>query len=191
MQKEGAVHRLDSLVAQAQKGDTQAFAQVYEELFDRVLRYMLLRVGEQAEAEDLTQEVFTRVWENLPRYQQRGMPFAAWVFRIARNLVTDRYRRSATAEHLPLDAVFGLASTADPAEDALITLDAQRLHKALAQLTDLQRQVLLLRFGAGMSIQETAQVLQKSEGAIKALQHAGVENLRKLLTAKIPSGNAP
>lgn len=180
MDEPGAVRNLEDLVAQAQQGNVQAFAQVYEQLFDRVLRYMLLRVGDQSEAEDLTQEVFVRIWEALPRYRPKGIPFLAWVFRIAHNLVVDRYRRIRGTEPVPLETAFGLAGTSDPAEGALASLDAQRLQAALAQLTELQRQVLLLRFGAGMSIQETARVLKKSEGAVKALQHAAVESLRRL-----------
>lgn len=186
MEQQGAVHSLEGLVAQAQRGDAQAFATVYEQLFDRVFRYMLLRTGEQAVAEDLTQEVFVRVWEALPRYQPRGLPFSAWVFRIAHNLVVDRYRRKGVAEEVPLETAFGLSGGRDPAEGALANLDAQRLRAALGRLSDLQRQVILLRFGAGLSLQETAQVLKRSEGAVKALQHAAVENLRRLLTHNTP-----
>lgn len=188
MERQRAVHTLERLVAQAQQGNAQAFASVYEELFERVFRYMLLRVGEQAEAEDLTQEVFARVWEALPHYRPRGLPFAAWVFRIAHNLVVDRYRRKGRGQEVPLESGLGLAESHDPAEAALANLDAQHLRAALGHLTDLQRQVVLLRFGAGLSLQETARALNKSEGAVKALQHAAVENLRRLLTQNQPIG---
>jgi RNA polymerase sigma-70 factor, ECF subfamily len=189
MKGKGAVPGLDGLVAQAQQGDRRAFAQVYEHLFDRVYRYMLLRVGVPEEAEDLTQEVFVRVWEALTRYQPRGLPFGAWVFRIAHNLVVDRYRRQGERGAAPLDTASSLAGSHDPAEEASTRLDVQRLHALLGHLTELQRQVVLLRFVAGMSIQETARALNKKEGAVKALQHAALENLRRLLTGKpLPEG---
>lgn len=170
------------LVRRAQKGDRSAFALLYERYFERVYRYLVARLSNPTEAEDLAQEVFLRVLEALPRFRFRGPPFSAWIFRIAHNLVVDRYRRTGHAgEVLPLDTVLGLPSGQDVPAQAILALEAQALGAALARLTEAQRQVLLLRFVAGLSVRETAQAMGKSENAVKALQHAGLLALRRHL----------
>jgi len=170
------------LVRSAQRGDREAFARLYERHFDRVYRYLVARVGNPAEAEDLAQEVFLRALEALPRFRFRGPPFSAWVFRIAHNLVVDRYRRlSHAGEPVPLDALLDLPSGQDVPAQAILALEAQALGQAMGRITEAQRQVLLLRFVAGLSVQETAQAMGKSENAVKALQHAGLLALRRHL----------
>ncbi|MBI4336716.1 MAG: sigma-70 family RNA polymerase sigma factor [Chloroflexi bacterium] len=176
------MHDVDDLVRKAQQGDGQAFAGLYELLVDKVYRYMRVRVSNTAEAEDLTQEAFLRVLEGLPSYTARGRPFAAWVFRIAHNLVVDRYRsKSNASEMVPLEEMPALPAHQDVEETAIRTLDAEQLRRAVRHLTDLQRQTVELRFIAGLSLAETAAVMDRNENAIKALQHSAVQALRRLL----------
>lgn len=177
------MQNLESLVRAAQRGDADAFAQIYQRFFDRVYKYLLVRVGNAHEAEDLTQEVFVRVLEALPSFRWRGLPFAAWVFRITHNLVVDRHRRRSVAgDPLPLEAALPIPSGHDVEHQAALTLDGERLQRALDGLTPAQKQVVLLRFIAGLSVGETARVVGRSENAVKALQHSALRALRRFLS---------
>ncbi|MBI4233436.1 MAG: sigma-70 family RNA polymerase sigma factor [Chloroflexi bacterium] len=178
----GHVQDIEALAREAQKGDDGAFAQIYELFFDRIHRYLVVRIGDPAEAEDLTQEVFLRAMEGLGGYRWQGKPFAAWLFRIAHNLMVDRFRRRERAgPSVPLESALDLPAQEDVAGRAVVNMDVQHLQGALARLTELQRQAVLLRFIAGLSLEETAQVMGKNENAIKALQHAALQSLRRLL----------
>lgn len=165
-------------VEQAQKGDQQACAQIYEEYFNRIYRYMAVRLGNISEAEDLTEQVFLNMLESIKSFKWKGIPFSAWLFRIAHNQVIDYYRKMSKRQSLPLedDILDGGVDTASVAE---INLTMDKLKDSIDKLTDLQKQTILLRFVSGLSIAETAKSLGKSDGAIKALQHSAVAALRK------------
>lgn len=170
-----------ALVRRAVDGDERAFAALYDHYLDKIYRFMAYRVADDATAEDLTSEVFLRAWDNLDGYKPGGPPFGAWLFRIARNLAIDhaRTRKDAT----PLEAVADMLPDADPgpAEQAACQLEAQRLRRALNQLTDLQRDVLSLKFIQGMETREVARVLGKRPGAVRALQMRGLQALAEVL----------
>lgn len=172
---------IEALARDAQAGNRGAFSQLYEALFDRVYRYILVRVGSSAEAEDLAQEVFLRAMKALPGFQFRGRPFTAWLFRIAHNTVVDRHRQRAGVTSVPIDSVEPLVSSEDVAQDALHNVDMEHVHKALGRLAELQRQVVLCRFVAELSLAETAEVMSRDVNAVKALQHAALKSLRRLL----------
>jgi len=170
----------ESLARRAQQRDTEAFSQLYERYFDKMYRYIVFKIGNQSEAEDLTQQVFLKAWESVDSYKWRGFPFASWLFRIAHNQVVDYYRKNKKAHELPLDGI-DLVSFEDPVEDAEKTLRAESLIEACGYLTRAQREVILLRFNAGLSTAEVAKSMGKSEGAIKALQHSALVALRKVV----------
>ena len=131
-------------------------------------------------AEDLTSEVFVRLVENIHRYQDTGHPFLAWLYTIARNLLTDHYRREAQALQAPADEnLFSYAD--DPARHAQTSFEQQRLVEALGQLTEDQRQVLVLKFFEEIDNATAASLLNKTVGAVKALQHRGLATLARLL----------
>lgn len=179
---EAHVQEHEGLVREAQQGDAEAFGKLYELFVDRVYRYVLLRVGNATEAEDLTQEVFLKAMQGLGAFQWRGRPFAAWLFRIAHNQVVDRLRRRQTGGgQVSLDDVLFLPSHDNVEAATLLALDQERLRDALERLTELQRQVVLHRFVGGLSLVETAAAMEKTENAIKALQHAALLSLRRLL----------
>jgi RNA polymerase sigma-70 factor (ECF subfamily) len=142
---------------------------------------MLVRVGSQQEAEDLAQEVFIKALKALPGYEFRGSPFAAWLFRIAHNVVVDRHRQRGGSAQVPLDTAEPISSAEDVAADALRAVDMEQVHKALQRLTELQRQVILCRFVAELSLAETAQSMGRDVNAIKTLQHAALRSLRREL----------
>jgi RNA polymerase sigma-70 factor (ECF subfamily) len=178
------VHEEDQrLVAEAQQGNLSAFGRLYEIYFERVYRYMMARVGDASEAEDLTQELFLKVMASLGSYRFQGPPFAAWLFRIARNTVVDRARRRKTAgPSVPLEEASFVPAGGSVEEEALRTLSRETLVAALGRVTDLQRQVVELRFMADLSISETAAVMKRNDNAVKALQHSALQALRRVLS---------
>jgi RNA polymerase sigma-70 factor (ECF subfamily) len=180
------------LVQGAQDGNLGAFSRLYELFFDRVYRYMMARVGNAAEAEDLTQELFLKVMASLGSYRFQGPPFAAWLFRIAHNLAVDRARRRKSAgESVSLDEALSLPAGGSVEEEALRSLEHQAVRGAIERLTELQRQAVLLRFMAGLSLAETASAMGRNENAVKALQHSALRALRRLLAGQlgeVPAG---
>jgi len=170
------------LVAAAQRGEMQALGALYDQHHEALFRYLWARVGERQLAEDLTGDVFMRMLDALPRYQPSAAPFRAWLYRIARNLLIDHYRKAEHRAHAPLHEADGQAA---PEPDPILLVDqqlsVQRLHQALATLDETQREVVTLRFISGLSLEETANALGKTEAAVKAHQHRGLLALRRAL----------
>ncbi len=166
------------------QGDADSFARLYDSYIDRLYRFIYFRVGNEQMAEDLSSQVFLKAWENLGRYETRGLSFGAWLFRIARNLVIDHYRTK--KEHEPLEED-GLAGS-DPALMVDGSLDAQFeaewLRSAMRQLTDDQRTVLALKFIEGLSTAEIAAIMGKRQGAVRALQLRGLQALAEIIEAQ-------
>ncbi|MBI4236399.1 MAG: sigma-70 family RNA polymerase sigma factor [Chloroflexi bacterium] len=173
---------VQQLVRGAQHGEEAAFSRLYEVYFHRVYRFVALRVDTPADAEDITEDVFLRMLESIGSFRRREAPFVAWIMRIAHNRVVDYWRRARTRTSLPLDEAPPLPSEReDPHARIELFSDSRDLQAALGRLTDLQRQVLALRFGAGLSVMETAAVMKRNDGAIKALQHSAVAALRRIM----------
>jgi len=168
------------LIQRAREGDPAAFAEIYDLYQPAIYRYVFYRVGDVATAEDLTAEVFVRLVEKSDRLVYRGRPLLAWLYTIARNLVTDHYRRAGRVTMLPLDEHL-VAGTTSLEESSEYTLTQQRLAAAIARLTEDQRQVILLKFFEGLDNETVAQMVGKSIGAVKALQHRGLAALRRVL----------
>lgn len=169
-----------AVIKQAQSGDTTALTVLYEHYRPDVYQYLYYRMGRPQLAEDLTTEVFIRVIEHLPRYQQRRVAFRAWLLQIARNLAIDHMRKMNVRDHIDLDDE--MPADVDGPETAVdLTLTGDHLKNALRRLTADQCDVIVLRFVAEMPINEVARMLNKSESAIKALQARGLEALQKIL----------
>jgi len=168
------------IVERAQQGDADAFADLYVWYAPAIFRYLLVRVGDSSVAEDLTSDVFLKAQEALRRYNRQGVPFAAWLFRIAHDRMVDHYRTQARhpsdqlTEQMPDDSL-------EPEVRAAAQAEASRLARAVACLTDEQKTVVQLHLMDGYSLEDTAQIMQKSIGAIKALQHRALANLAKQL----------
>jgi RNA polymerase sigma-70 factor, ECF subfamily len=178
------VQKEENLVREAVAGDQTAFAQLYEEHFDRIYRYVCLKIGDRSEAEDMTQQVFVCALRSITTFKWQGTPFTAWLFRIAHNQIVDHLRRK-TRRPATIDIDETLpASKGDPVEMAELSLNVERLSEAIRSLTKSQQEVLSLRFAGGLSIEEVAKVMGKKPGAVKALQHAAVVALRKLLVVE-------
>ena len=161
------------LVEAAQKAP-RLFAELYEANFERVYAYIARRVRDRDAAEDLTAEVFHRALAGLPRFDWRGAPFAAWLFRIAANLIADRWKREAR-ERVEDPPELSAPGEQEAAEERA------RLFRLVGRLPDDQRRVVVMRFAEGKSIREIAQELDRSEGAVKQLQFRGLQTLRARL----------
>jgi len=170
----------ESLVRRAQKQDQEAFEQIYEEYFDRIYRYITLKIGDAVEAEDLTQQVFLNSLRSISSFKWRGKPFSAWLYRIAHNQVVD-YLRKKKRTPVPLEETL-VSGSDNPQRAAERKLDIEQVLAAARHLTGAQREVISLRFTSDMSIAQVAEVMGKSQGAVKALQHSGVVALRKALS---------
>lgn len=170
----------EQLVKQAVNGDQRAFTQLYNANFDRIYRYIYARVKSQAQAEDLTQDVFIKALEAIGNYKWKELPFSAWLFRIAHNTVIDHVRKVSREKRADFNEAH-LATVEDPVEMSEREYEVEQLKIALEKLPEAQREVATLRFIAQLSIAETAKVLGKSEGTIKALQFNATVALRKAL----------
>ncbi len=174
---------IDALVSMAQNGQAEAFGLLYEEFIERIYRYVYIRIGHTRQAEDMTQEVFLRAYEKITDYRCRGIPFMGWLLRIAHNLIVDFYRRENKRQFVPLDETW-VPSTDNPVAQAEDNLDIIEIRKAMNRLPASQKEAFNLRFVAGLTVSETAKVMDKSEGAVKTLQHEAVVKLRRIMREK-------
>ena len=162
----------ERLLVQAAQKDPARFSELYERNFHRIYAFIVRRVRERQVAEDLTSEVFHKALAALPGFDWRGIPFAAWLIRIASNVVTDQWKRAAREELMQ-----------DPPEQSA-TPDFEdyeqkaKLFEMVDRLPAEQRRVILLRFAEEKSIRDIAQELKRSEGAVKQLQFRGLQTLR-------------
>ena len=164
----------ERLLIEAAQQDPARFADLYELNFERVYAYVVKRVQDRAESEDLTAEVFHQALANLKRFEWRGIPFAAWLFRIAANLITDRWQRS--GREVGDEDLIGAAQVS-PAE-----IEEVERRTTLFRLVDAlpaeQKRVLVLRFVDQKSIKEVAKEMCRTEGAVKQLQFRALSTLR-------------
>ncbi len=176
--------RLIALVELARGGDSEAFGQLYDHYHGSVYRFVYYRSRSTALAEDLTSETFVRALRGMAGFRWQGKDFGAWLMTIARNLCTDHFKAGRTRLELTTEDM-GLhdAPTEGPENEVLASLTNEVLLDGLRQLSDEQRDCLIMRFLQGLSIAETAEVLGRSEGAVKQLQLRGVRNLAKLVPA--------
>jgi len=176
----------ESLVRRAQQKDAQALAQLYEAYFDKIYRYIIMRIRNEMEAEDMTQQVFMKMLQSISAYKSKGVPFSSWIYRIAHNLVIDFLRQQSKKATVDIEVIPLPAAGDDPQHTLEKQIDVEDLKKATRQLTIAQQEVLSLRFAAELSIAECAGIMGKSEGAIKALQHSAVLALRKVMVGNQP-----
>ena len=169
----------ERLLIEAAQLDPARFADLYELNFERVYAYIVKRVHDRADTEDLTAEVFQQALANLKRFEWRGIPFAAWLFRIAANLISDRWHRSGReiADDSQIEAAQNESSQVSPAEIEQVERRAT-LFRLVDTLPAEQRRVVVLRFVEQKSIKEVAREIRKTEGAVKQLQFRALTSLR-------------
>jgi len=170
------------LVESARRGDGSAFGELYERHRDAVYRYCLARSASASDAEDLVSDVFLRAMRSLGRWRDEGVPFLAFLYRVARNASIDRSRRTTPGSLFTL--VVEPRSDMDVEANAARASDVDRVMQALRKLRPEYREVVLLRSVEGYSVEEVAKLLGKDKRAISNLQHRGLERLRRELGAK-------
>lgn len=166
--------------ARVQNDRTFVAEDLYREHHEHIFRFVWSRVHDAPQAEDLTGEVFTRMLANLSNYRDHSLPFRAWLYRIARNLIIDYHRKESSARALE-DVVNRQPDHTSPEEKAETALTLERVRRALGKIDPAQREVVELRFLAELSLEEVALVINKSVPAVKALQHRGLASLRARL----------
>jgi len=170
-----------TLILQARDGSREAFGLLYERHRATIARYVAARIRDAADAEDLTEAIFESAWRTMGRYREQGVPFLAWLYRLAHNRVVDHYRALRPTTTLIPEIHESIEDTSAPLD---LNIDSADLLAALHDLTDDQRAVIVLRFVQGMSGREVAQAMDKREDAIRALQFRALATLRRILTGE-------
>ena len=177
-------HGERAIVDAARAGDEAALAELYNLYFPRVYRYIIARMGNPYDAEDLTEEVFLRVLDAIERFQWREAPFSAWLFRIAHNaVISQRRKEGARGRSSPLSDALPMNSQGpdEMVENRIILNEVMRTAETLPEA---QRRVIGLRFAAGLTVAETAQAMGKGEGNVKVIQHKAIAKLREILVQR-------
>jgi len=162
------------------KKQVEALTRLYEEKYEKMARYIFVRIGNQQEAEDLASETFVRALKSLDSYQERGLPMEAWIFKIAHNLIIDYLRRASKKQMVPIDDVV-IQDSANTEEAAESDIQIGKVSEALKLLPQSQREVIELRFFADLSSIEAGKVLNKKPGAVREMQRVALQSLRKTM----------
>lgn len=169
----------ENAVARASQGDADAFSFLYERNITRIYNYIYYRIGSEADAEDLTARVFYRAFGHINTYVEKGVPFSAWLYRIAHNLIANFHRDSHRRKEVPLEDQPEMPHHADHPESALVkSQEVEQLLKGIRRLSPDRQQLLILKFVEDYSNAEIANIMGKSEGAIKSLYHRALIALR-------------
>lgn len=169
----------EQIIIKVKNGDVEAFGMLYDQYAEMIFRYIYSHLDNRLDAEDLTEEIFLRAWKALPNYDERGLPFSAFLFRVARNSLIDYYRQKKIVHSI--DEI-EIESNAPGLEDLIETQMANKdLRETIGELREDYRSVLVLRFLSGLSPEETAKTMQRSIGAVRVLQHRALSALKALL----------
>jgi RNA polymerase sigma-70 factor, ECF subfamily len=175
---------MDALVdneelTRAAQGDQEAFGLLYERYVGRIYNYVFYRTGNVYDAEDLTERVFLRAMKHICNYRDRGLPFSAWLYRIAHNLVANWHRDNHRHREMPLEDSTALPQHSEHPESELLILEEQeRLIRVIRRLPPDRQQLLILKFVEHLSNTEIGQIMGRSEGAVKSLYHRTLLTLR-------------
>ncbi|MDP2856328.1 MAG: RNA polymerase sigma factor [bacterium] len=170
------------LIKKAKKGDAEAFGLIYDHFLDRIYRFIYLKVTNREETQDLAQQAFMKAWEAINRFEDEGLPFSSWLYRIARNLVIDFYR--VQKKNISLDESIGVMHPDDLEEQMLKSQEQEEVKRALSDLTDEQRDIIVLRFVDDLSYKEIGKITKKNPAALRILQHRALNKLRKSVKSK-------
>lgn len=176
-------------IKQAKQGNQEAFAELYRHYLPKIYRFVFLKVNNKAEAEDLTHEVFLNTWQNLESYTPTQFPFSSWLYRIARNEVIDFYRTDKKNIRLDLIDEDFLKMPETENQNLDSTLGLEKIKNLIQFLRPEQQDVLIMRFIEDFSHKEIADALNKSEGAIRLLQHRAINELKKIVEKNAGNNN--
>jgi RNA polymerase sigma-70 factor (ECF subfamily) len=175
-------------LARAAQGDSEAFGILYDRYVGRIYNYIYYRTGNQHDAEDLTSRVFTRAMKHIPKYEDRGLPFSAWLYRIAHNLVANWHRDNSRRQIIELDDSIRMPTNQEQPESAVVRSEQEEfLLNLVNKLPEDRQQLLILKFVDHLSNAEIGQVMDKTEGAIKSLYHRTLMSLRDEVKSMDPN----
>ncbi len=175
----------ESRLVERAKVDPEAFGQLYERYVDRIYNYIYYRIGNHHDAEDLTARTFFRALDHIDRYVDRGLPFSAWLYRIAHNLVANWHRDRSRHRMISLDGLLRLSAPGSSPEHEVERNEAQEaLLEAIRRLPPDRQQLLILKFGERLSNAEIGRIMGRTEGAIKSLYHRTLIALRDDLRSR-------
>lgn len=172
------------LIESAVKGKASAFGLLYDHYQPKIYRFVLIKIGRCEDAEDITHQVFLNAWQNISNYKDLGFPFSSWLYRIAKNQVIDKYRTK--KQEVDLESVDEeIFADSGIGENIEIKIRLERVMKEMKNLKQDYQDVLIMRFVEDLSIKEVAAAVEKSEGAVKLMQHRAIKELKKALEDKI------
>jgi len=170
------------LISKAKEGKEEAFGQLYDKYMPAIYRFVFLKVGAQkAQAEDICHEVFLNAWQNIKNFRFQGYPFSSWLYRIALNAVIDYYRTRKVNIDIDLVPEEAMATNASLHESLDDKFDLQMVKMCLTKLEPSYQDVLIMKFIEELSNKEIAAALDKSEGAIRVVQHRAIKQLKKFI----------
>jgi len=173
------------LVQKAVAGDKTAFGKLYEKHLVKIYRFLYVKLRDRFAAEDLTETVFIKTWRRIGKYKEKGRPFHAYLYQIARTTLVDFFRRNnAKLREQPLEKAERVSQTPDFTAPIIQQEEKEQVARELAKLPDNQREVLTLLFIEEYDIGEVARILGKSEGAVRVLKHRGLQSVKKVLGKK-------
>lgn len=176
----------DVVLARASQGDKDAFGELYERYTERIFNYVYYRTGNVHDAEDLTARVFQRAMNHIHNYTDRGVPFSAWLYRIAHNLVANWHRDRSRKQEIPIDDLPVLPAKGDHPETALVRTEEQdALLRLIRRLPPERQNLLIFKFVENLSNAEIGQIMERSEGAVKSLYHRTLLSLRDEIGGQI------
>lgn len=169
----------EDILVKASQGDSEAFGVLYDRYVTRIYNYIYYRTGNQHDAEDLTSRVFTRAMKHITNYQDRGVPFSAWLYRIAHNLVANWHRDNSKKHEVELEDNYWVSPESDMPESVLEqSEDEVALLKMIRKLPEDRQTLLILKFVEHMSNADIGRIMDRTEGAIKSLYHRTLLSLR-------------
>ena len=174
------------LIENAVRGKASAFGLLYDHYQPKIYRFVLIKIGRREDAEDLTHQVFLNAWQNISNYKDLGFPFSSWLYRIARNQIIDRYRTKKQEVGLEIVDEEYLSDFGMNEKNLEEKIQLERVMKAMKELKQDYQDVLIMRFVEDLSVKEVAATVEKSEGAVKLMQHRAVKELKKVLEKKMP-----
>ena len=169
----------EELIKKAQNGQAEAFGKLYDTYLPRIFRFVFIKVSSRPDAEDLTHQIFLNAWQNIKNFEFRGSPFSSWLYKIASNAVIDHYRTKRNYESIEFVAEETFAHFPNLTEKMDEASDIKIIMLALKKLEPDQQNVLIMKFVDDLPNKEIAQILDKSEGAIRVVQHRALKQLKK------------
>ena len=171
------------LIEKAKKGDVDAFGELYDRHAPAIFRFVYSQTMHRLDAEDITADVFFKAWQSLPRYRDQGFSFSPYLFRIARNTLIDTRRKRTLTKDISEDEMMKIPDKMDSDPSALLSAKVQhnQLVRILSQLREDYRTVLILRFFSDLNSEEISEVMGRSVGAVRVLQHRALSSLRELI----------